>query len=86
MVKPGLYWSPQNFGNVGIAVKESYRLGVEAAPKERSMLQLTKLKGAGVLKSILPSDMEISECGVCPAGLQCCFGPHFLPVLWLAFN
>lgn len=52
--------------------------------EERSVLQRTKLKGVGDLKSILTSDAEFV---VGPAGFQSCFHPVFphcvsFPMFW----
>lgn len=50
------------------------------------MFQLKEQDGAGDLKNILTSDMEIQS-EVCPAGLQSCFGPvspfyALFPMFW----
>jgi hypothetical protein len=50
--------------------------GNGTSPRARSVLQSTKMKGVGVLKNALTSDMEIKS-GVCPAGFSSCFGPVF---------
>lgn len=74
-------WRQQSYGTLlGRAAKGG------TSPKGRSVFQLKELDGAGDLKNILTSDMEIQS-GVCPAGLQSCFGPvspyyALFPMFW----
>ena len=60
--------------------------GSGTSPRERSVLQSTKLKGVGDLKRVLTSDMEMQSL-VSPDGFQSCFGPVFphyapFPMFW----
>ena len=52
--------------------------GSGASPRETSVLQSTKLKGVGDLKSVLTSDMEMQSL-VSPDGFWSCCGPHYAP-------
>lgn len=58
----------------------------DCSPGERSVLQSTKLKGIGDLKSVLTSDID-TELGAYPAQFQSCCGSIFhhyalLPSFW----
>lgn len=80
-VKPGFWWRPQDVGDDrtlpwdicwGQLPKEN-----GTSPKERSMLQSTKLEGVGDLKSYLSffdTRCRATGFGVCPAGFRSCFG------------
>lgn len=67
-VKPGLPWRPQNVGDdraVGYFQRRDPNRGI--SPWERGVLQPTKLKGAGGLKSTFDIRHGDKEFGVCPA-------------------
>ena len=52
-------------------------------PRERSVLQSTKLKGVGDLKSVSTSDIKMQSLDFFLAGFLSCFGlvfPHYTPV------
>ena len=56
--------------------------GSETSPRERSVLQSTKLKGAGDLKSTLTSDMEMQSLEFAQMLFSLAlFGPDFLTML-----
>lgn len=67
-VKPGLPWRPQNVGDdraVGYFQRRDSNRGI--SPWERGVLQPTKMKGAGGLKSTFDIKHGDTEFGVCPA-------------------
>lgn len=74
-VKPGLPWRPQNVGDdraVGYFQRRDPNRGI--SPWERGVLQPTKLKGAGGLKSTFDIRRGDTEFGVS----QLFFGSVFL--------
>ena len=62
-VKPRLPWRPQDVRDARDLDTFQGKLlaGSGTSPRERNVLQSTKLKGVGDLKSILTSDMEIQS-------------------------
>ena len=61
-VKPGLCWRPQDVRDA----KKKLQTECGTSPRERSVLQSTKLEGVGDMKSPLTSDIEMQNL-VCPA-------------------
>lgn len=60
---PGLPWRTQDVGDTRAMVYLSRKAANREwnSPKERSVLQSTKLTGVGDLKSVLTSDMEMQS-------------------------
>jgi len=82
-VKPGFYWRPQAVGYDRVIGNLPKRAAdkVWNQPKRKNMLQSTKLKGIGDLKSVLTLDMGHRVWNL-PAGFRFCFGsvfPHYAP-------
>ena len=62
-VKHVLPWRPQEVGNgriMGYLLRKPTDW-CRTSPRERRVLQLTKLKGAGDLRSALTSDLEVQS-------------------------
>jgi hypothetical protein len=61
-VRPGLPWQPQEVRDarvIGYLLRRAANSGT--SPRERSVLQSTKLKGVGDLRSALTSVMEMQS-------------------------
>ena len=88
-LKPALPWKSQDVGHASARDTCSEKLLMEngTRPRQRSVLQPTKLNGVRDLKSILTSDMEMQTLEFAQLVFSSCFGPVFphyapFPIFW----
>ena len=82
-IRPGLPWRSQDGGDAravgSLPRRAADRSGT--SPRERSVLQSTKLKGVGDLRSILTSDMEMQSLEFAQPVFSLALAQHFLAIL-----